>query len=146
MGVDDLNKLMSGSMEDKIIFFVLNYVAISGAQESFRIALPKDNAPINKFYADIEKIGFPQEWDGNNQKYRSVQMAGNTNCEKCWSCLRLIRNNLFHGNKAFKPDANERLEELLNWSVSFMTELLKADYDIGKKANEIKNVLGIKNW
>jgi hypothetical protein len=136
---------MANITKDKIVFFLLNYLALEGAREHFGEQLPDDNAEIEKHYAQIKELTFPGAWDAIQQiyDYTGLEITGDTKCEKCWNCLRVIRNNLFHANKAVLPDTIERLDALLDWSKSFIGELLKADHGIGRQAQEIKLIMRI---
>lgn len=129
--------------KEKISTFLLNYMVLEGAKEHFNQTLPKENKSITLFYSRLEDIGFPKRWNEGDNTYSSPNNQGHTVTEKCWNQLKTIRNNLFHANKAKKPDTNERLSDLLDWSNDFMNELLKSNYAIGEKSLEIKKVLKI---
>ena len=135
---------MSNDMQGKIVFFLLNYLALEGAKEHFGKALPPDNEAINKLYKRLKEIGFPGEWD-NAQRcfdYTGVGNTGASNVERCWNALRIIRNNLFHANKAVIRDDPDRLNNLLDWSRLFIEELMN-DAALGSQAREIKSTLYI---
>lgn len=39
---------------------------------------------------------------------------------RCYEYLRIIRNNIVHAKKAYKPDTPERLKDLLDWAHRFI--------------------------
>ena len=130
--------------------FLLKYMCLEGAIEHFGATLPKDNSDIVEIHERIfndkpegRENGYPLKWCEKELVYKSKNVLGNTNCEKCWSCLKRIRNNLFHCNKAREPDKDERLDFLLNWSHLFMDELLKEESEISVYSNKIKKILEI---
>lgn len=136
---------MSNDMQDKIVFFLLNYLALEGAKEHFGKVLPPDNEAINKLYNRLKGIGFPGEWDDAQRcfDYTGVANKGKSDVERCWNALRIIRNNLFHANKAVIPDTPERLYDLLDWAKRFI-EALMQDNDLGGQAKDIKYLLNIR--
>jgi len=93
-----------------------NFLALEGAKEHFGASLPKDNEVFDRLHTQIKENGYPCRWSKKNCTYEDATIKGNSNCEKSWHCLEVIRNNLFHANKAMEPESNERLLFLLKWS------------------------------
>jgi len=131
--------------KDRIVYLLLNYIALEGALTHFNEKLPKDNNCFDSLYREIEEKGFPEKWDKAQDMYVSTNedINGDTNCKLCWSCLKLIRNNLFHANKARKPDTPKRLDFLLDWSYRYIDNILSGNYSVSIKAKEIKDILEI---
>lgn len=66
--------------------------------------------------------------------------------ENCYRCLRIIRNNIIHANKAYRPDPPERLTDLLAWSEKFIATVYAAGGGFAARANEIKAALKITSF
>lgn len=130
--------------EKKIIYLLLNEMAFEGATKHFQEAAPEiDRGLFDKLHA----IGLPQKYDGNFKCYVPVDAIYDENCsayDNCYRCLRLIRNNIIHANKAVKPDTPERLGELLDWSEEFIDAVYATTSRFADRAREIKAVLRIE--
>ena len=136
---------MSTTQKEKIVSFIIDFIALEGAKEHFGAELPATNQNIEKLYQKILVIGFPGEWDETQYiyDYTGAHIPSGTHTEMCWHCLKTIRNNLFHANKAKRPDIPKRLTELLDLSNSFMKELNKGENEIGQHAKAIREKLQI---
>jgi hypothetical protein len=66
--------------------------------------------------------------------------------DNCYRYLRIIRNNIIHANKAFRPDTPERLSELLSCSEELFLAVYAADCPLSERAKEIKAVLRIESF
>lgn len=137
---------MTLTNKDKISYLLLNYLAMEGARNHFGVGLPPDSPKIEALYDKISEMGFPGEWDFDQKiyDYTGNAIKGSTQCERCWNALRIIRNNIFHANKAARPDTPERLQALLDWSMAFTAELLSENSKLGLKTKEIKQTLNIE--
>lgn len=137
---------MPTTQREKITFLLLNYLALEGAQTHFDKLLPADNKNIRLLYNDICKLSPPATWDHDQGIYdytRARPTTGESDAQKCWHYLKAIRNNLFHANKAKQPDTPDRLNDLLDWSLKFISELNKEEHDIGQQAKKIRETLQI---
>ena len=72
--------------------------------------------------------------------------AGMTVYEKCYSHLRVIRNNIIHANKAYRPDTPERLKELLDWAECFIATVYETESTFATCAQEIKATMKIESF
>lgn len=132
--------------EHKIIFLVLNEMAIEGAIKHFHEAPP--DLP-EKLLDDLKTIGIPGRYDFNIEDYRHVDIefdTGKSVFENCYKQLRTIRNNIVHANKAYRPDPPERLNDLLDWAQEFIHSVYRSNSPLAKRAMEIKGVLRIENF
>jgi hypothetical protein len=132
--------------EEKIISLFINYLALEGAQMHFDAPIPDEN-----LFEDIRieiQAKPPQIWDKSINDYKDDPntRAYTNNFKYSWYCLKLIRNNLFHANKAMKPDTPERLDFLLNWSDKFIKKIYRTDCELAKRAKEIKSILQIQSF
>ena len=132
--------------EEKIISLFINYLALEGAQAHFNALIP-DEKLFEKIRKEIQSKP-PQIWDKSIDDYKDDPNIGTcTNDFKySWYCLRSIRNNLFHANKAMKPDTPERLDFLLNWSDKFIKKIYETDCALSNRAKEIKGILQIQSF
>ena len=59
-------------------------------------------------------------------KYANIQHNPRVSeFENCYKCLRLLRNNIVHANKAYEPDTPQRLTDLLDWAESLFGRSLR---------------------
>ncbi len=110
------------NQEKQIINLLLNELAFEGARLHFLESDPTIN--IMHFTA-INGIGLPQRMQRGQYSPNNNLQGLNANqqlseYEKCYRCMRQIRNNIIHANKAMVPDTPNRLSDLLNWSDSFI--------------------------
>jgi hypothetical protein len=82
----------------------------------------------------------------SSKQYQPAILTNNNNFSYCFDCLSIIRNNLFHANKAFEADTPERLDFLLDWSIDFIKEIFQEEGDLKNKSIEIKRKLCIQNY
>lgn len=133
--------------EHKIIALLLNEMAFEGAMRHFREAPP--DVP-RELFDEIVRIQIPQKYDGNTENYRFVPPAAfNENAtvyENCYQYLRIIRNNIIHANKAYRPDTSQRLADLLNWAERFIKAVYDTDSSFAARAREIKKTLKIETF
>jgi hypothetical protein len=157
------------TQEEKIIFILLNYIAIEGAYKLFSTPFPKDMTETATLLEKIDGENFPEKF--NDKSYQKNKLADFFSSEwgkslekeldksseisdiyKCWLALTRIRNNICHANKAYHQDLAVRIDLLLDWSVDFINHLLSATDSAGAKhsfvvrAEEIKQKLKIDNW
>lgn len=130
------------TQEQKIVFILINYMALEGALEHFGAERPSADC-FDTLKLTIKEQR-PQYWN----KYQYEDNARITDdldaFEYSWRCLTGIRNNLFHANKANKPDPQERLNFLLDWSVDFINVIYEKGGDLAQKSKQIKDILQIK--
>jgi|GEM_PF-3237473 len=132
--------------EFQLVRLLLNEMAFEGAMTHF--SEPPPDIAI-EIFCKLERIGIPLRYDGTIEDYRyaDIRFDDDTSVfENCYRYLRIIRNNIIHANKAFRPDPPDRLADLLNWS----DELIDAVYSTGSsfagRAREIKAVLQIESF
>lgn len=95
------------------------------------------------------RIEIPQKYDGNTESYRYVKATYDEAAsvfENCYRYLRIIRNNIIHANKAYRPDTPQRLTELLDWSMEFIDAVYARDTPFARRAAEIKGVMRIESF
>lgn len=132
--------------EEQIIRLLLNEMAFEGAAKLFRELPPDINIEL---FHHLERIGIPLKYDGEieNYRYEVVKFDEHISVfENCYKYLRVIRNNIIHANKAYRPDPSERLSDLLNWSDSLIESVYQTDSDFAKRACEIKSILRIESY
>jgi hypothetical protein len=132
--------------ERKIIKLLLNEMAFEGAATHFGELPPDVPAAL---YAAIERIEIPQRYDGNTESYRYVEIEfrpGTSVYEKCYAYLRIIRNNIVHANKAYRPDTPQRLTELLDWAETFIDTVNATGSPFARRAREIKQTMKIESF
>ena len=133
--------------ERKIIALLLNEMAFEGAMKHFGEAPP--DVP-RELFEEIVRIQIPQKYDGNTESYRFVQPAAfdenATVYENCYPYLRIIRNNIIHANKAYRPDTPERLADLLNWGERFIKAVYDTNSPFAARAREIKKTMKIESF
>ena len=132
--------------ERGIISLLLNEMAFEGAMKHFHEALPSVPAELLE---EIVRIEIPQKYDGNTESYRYAEVAideQSTVYENCYKYLRIIRNNIIHANKAYRPDTPERLADLLNWAQRFIQAVYDTDSPLAVRAREIKNTMKIESF
>jgi hypothetical protein len=132
--------------EQKIIRLLLNEMAFEGAIQHFHEESPELSI---KLFEDLKVIGIPGRYDGSIEDYRYVDIEfdkGKSVFENCYRQLRTIRNNIIHANKAYRPDAPERLNELLDWADAFIHSVYQTNSALAKRAQEIKGVLKIETF
>lgn len=66
--------------------------------------------------------------------------------ENCYQCLRTIRNNIIHANKAYRPDTPERLAEVLDWAERFIDSVYETRSQFFERAQEIKHIMQIESF
>lgn len=132
--------------EQKIIRLLLNEMAFEGAERHFKETPP--DIP-ESLVAEIEGIEIPMRYDGNSESYRYAEIhyeEGATAYSKCHKHFRVIRHNIIHANKAFRPDTPKRLQELLDWSERFIAAVYETNSDFAFRASEIKSILKIESF
>lgn len=132
--------------ERKIIKLLLNEMAFEGALKHFNV--PPPDLP-EALYDEIVAIEIPKKYDGNTESYIYAQPnlpAEMSAYEKCYKYLRLIRNNIIHANKAYRPDTPDRLTELLDWAEKFIEAVYETDSDFAQCAREIKATMQIEEF
>ena len=132
--------------ERKIVKLLLNEMAFEGAMKHFDEPVP--DIP-SELLEEIKGIDIPKRYDGNTESYENVAMEfpndwGVFDC--CYKCLRIIRNNIVHANKAYRPDTPKRLTELLNWSEAFIDAVYANDTPFSQRAAEIKIAMKIESF
>jgi len=134
------------NQEFQIVRLLLNEMAFEGAMKHFQE--PPPNIDIELFHK-LERIGIPLKYDGNTEDYRYAGIEFDEThsvFDNCYRYLRIIRNNIIHANKAFRPDTPERLSELLSWSEELFLAVYAADCSFSERAKEIKAVLRIESF
>ena len=132
--------------ERQIIRLLLNEMAFEGATRLFDQEPPEIEKEI---FDELEKIGVPLQFYRHENQYKPAQneFGSEDNVySKCYGYMRIIRNNIIHANKAFKPDSPERLSSLLDWSDKFIDAVYKSDSAFSNTAIEIKDKLKIKTF
>ena len=132
--------------EQKIISLLLNEMAFEGAMEHFHEAPPDIPREV---FEEIVRIEIPHKYDGNTESYRYVEGTfddGASVYDNCYPYLRIIRNNIIHANKAYRPDTPERLSELLTWAEHFIRSVYETDSSFAARAREIKRILNIESF
>ena len=132
--------------EEKIVRLLLNEMAFEGAMKHFGEAPPEIDRQL---FDELEAIGIPERYDGNIENYRYFEFEYNDDksvFENCYFHLRIIRNNIIHANKAFRPDPPERLNDLLDWARKLIDSVYETDSEFGDRAREIKAVLNIESF
>ena len=130
----------------KIISLLLNEMAFEGEIKHFTEEPP--DVPI-KLFEELKAIGIPGPYDGNIEDYRYVDIEFDENksvFQNCYRQLRVIRNNIIHANKAYRPDSPERLNELLDWAEGFIHGVYQTNSTMAKRAGEIKGALRIETF
>lgn len=100
-------------------------------------------------FDELVRIGIPERYDGNIEGYRYFDFEYRDDrsvFENCYVYLRIIRNNIIHANKAFRPDPPERLKDLLDWAGRLIDAVYESNSDFAKRAREIKAVLRIESF
>lgn len=131
--------------EYSIIRLLINEMAFEGAMKHFREAPP---VLPRSLFNDIEEIGFPERYDGVVENYVHEDVVYDPKksvFENCYRCLRVIRNNIMHANKAFLPDTPERLDDLLGWACRLIDAVQATECGFTCRVREIKLVLGIES-
>jgi len=132
--------------EHKIISLLLNEMAFEGALKHFHEAPP--DLPIELFN-DLKSKGIPGRYDGEIEDYQYVDVEFDNKksvFHNCYRQLRVIRNNIIHANKAYRPDSSPRLNELLDWAHRFIQSVYQTNSAFAKRAEEIKAVLKIETF
>jgi len=132
--------------EEQIIRLLLNEMAFEGAKKHFNITPPDLD---KKLFDVIYQIGIPRKYDISNKRYGETNIQFDTKKSvflNCYECLRRIRNNFIHANKAYRPDTPERLDELLSWSDSFIDSVYETESEFSEQANKIKQILCIRSF
>lgn len=132
--------------ERKIIKLLLNEMAFEGATNHFEEPPPDVS---ERLFVEIKRIEIPQKYDGNTESYRYVEVnfdRGTSVYAKCYTYLRIIRNNIIHANKAYRPDTPERLEDLLDWAERFIDFVYETESPFSERAQEIKRTMKIESF
>ena len=129
-----------------IIGLLLNEMAFEGATKHFHEDPPQIPETL---LAEIEELEIPQRYDGDTESYQYVYMTFRPDAtvyEKCYKYLRIMRNNIIHANKAYKPDTLERLKDLLEWAHRFIEAVYETESPFAQRAREIKAAMKIKSF
>jgi hypothetical protein len=121
-------------------------MAFEGAMRHFGEHPP--DVDIELFHK-LVRIGIPLKYDRNIENYRYAEIEFDESrsiFENCYRYLRVIRNNIIHANKAFRPDPPERLSDLLNWSDELIDTVFSTDSSFADRAREIKAALHIESF
>lgn len=132
--------------ENQIIRLLLNELAFEGAIRHFSEAPPELDREL---FDSICKLGIPQRYNGDKKAYDyvDIQFYENTSVFKnCYRCMRTIRNNIIHANKAFMPDPPERLNDLLAWTDTFINAVYATESSFSDRATQIKQILRIRSY
>ncbi|MDA8586536.1 hypothetical protein N9L47_09765 [Rhodobacteraceae bacterium] len=132
--------------EMKIAKLLFNEMAFEGATEHFGEEPPDLDMGL---FEQIRRLGIPLKYNGHKEDYDEAVIELDENqsiFENCYRCLRTIRNNIIHANKAYRPDPPDRLEDLLNWSVDFIDQVYQSNTRFSERALEIKKALRIENF
>ncbi|MEW7996284.1 MAG: hypothetical protein AB2825_17820 [Candidatus Thiodiazotropha endolucinida] len=132
--------------ERKIISLLLNEMAFEGATKHFREQPPE--IPVD-LLEEIERIQIPKKYNGKTESYQYVRITfadDKTVYERCYTFLRIIRNNIIHANKAYQPDTPERLGDLLDWAERFIASVYETNSSFSKRAEEIKMTMNIETF
>lgn len=132
--------------EAQIVRLLLNEMAFEGATRHFHESPPDIDASL---FHELDRIGIPAMYDGKIEDYRYEVIKFDEDksvFENCYKYLRVIRNNIIHANKAFRPDPPERLSDLLNWSDKLIGAVYEKNSSFADRATEIKAVLGIETF
>lgn len=132
--------------ERKNVKLLLNEMAFEGAMKHFNAPHPEI---ADALFEKIEGIEIPKRYDGNYEiyEYEHFEFPEDWSAfQRCYKCLRIIRNNIVHANKAYKPDTPERLGDLLNWADEFIDAIYATDTAFAQCAAEIKNVMKIESF
>ncbi|MGB7334481.1 MAG: hypothetical protein WBD01_01715 [Salaquimonas sp.] len=132
--------------EMKIANLLFNEMAFEGAMKHFGEVPPDLDMGL---FEQIRRLGIPLKYNGHIEAYDEAIIEFDENrsvFENCYRCLRTIRNNIIHANKAYRPDPPDRLEELLNWSGDFIDQVYQSNSDFSERALEIKKALSIENF
>ncbi len=130
--------------ERKIIKLLLNEMAFEGAAKHFSEPPPDVS---DQLFVEIKRIEIPKKYDGNTESYKYVEVnfdPGTSNFVKCYTYLRIIRNNIIHANKAYRPDTPERLADLLDWAERFIDSVYEVESPFAERAQEIKRIMKIE--
>ena len=130
--------------EQAIVRLLLNEMAFEGAMRHFHEQQP--DLPMELFER-LQAIGIPQKYDGAIENYRYVDIQFDPThsvFENCYLHLRVIRNNIIHANKAFRPDPPKRLADLLAWSDELIGAVYNTNSAFADRARDIKAVLKIR--
>ncbi len=129
-----------------IVGLLLNEMAFEGAAKHFHEAPPEiPETLLNR----IEEIGIPERYDGNTESYQYAHVTFDphtTVFERCYKYLRIVRNNIIHANKAYKPDTPKRLQDLLAWAHDFIAAVYETGSPFAQRAREIKAVMQIESF
>lgn len=132
--------------ELQIARLLFNEMAFEGVMSYFDEVPPV--LDIELFHR-LERIGIPLKYDGSIEDYRYADIefdSGRSVFENCYKYLRIIRNNIIHANKAFRPDPPERLSDLLNWSDEVIGAVYATASSFADRAREIKSVMQIESF
>lgn len=132
--------------ERKIIKLLLNEMAFEGAMKHFNVPHP---VIADALLEEIQNIEIPKRYDGTyeNYEYETLEFPENWSVfQRCYKCLRIVRNNIIHANKAAKPDTPERLTDLLDWCESFIRAVYETDSQFARQAKAIKEVMQIESF
>ncbi|WP_282611011.1 hypothetical protein [Pelagibius sp. Alg239-R121] len=132
--------------EKQIVRLLLNEMAFEGAKRHFHEPPPDIDIEL---FRKLERIGVPLMYDGQIEDYRYAEIEFDEQWsvfENCYRYLRIIRNNIIHANKAFRPDPSQRLSDLLSWSDELIDTVYATDSDFSARAQEIKAVLSIESF
>jgi len=131
--------------EEKIIYILLNYIALEGAIFHFEDKF-EDDFDCSSLLKEIDEIGIPATWDLAQQLYGydNKRLRDGTDAQKCWEALSRIRNNFVHANKAKIVDGAEKLEKLMDWSIQFIRHI--EENEQMPKRLSVKETFHIKSW
>ena len=132
--------------ERKIVKLLLNEMAFEGAIKHFTKPPPDIS---RRFFDDIERIEIPEKYNGDTESYIYANIAfdeDRTVYENCYVCLRIVRNNIIHANKAYRPDTPERLTELLDWAERFIDSVYETRSSFSDCAWQIKQIMKIESF
>lgn len=122
-------------------------MAFEGASEHFREPHPEISRQL---FTEIEHIGVPMKYVIKKRIYNDhpdiVYDENKSVYDNCYNCLRLIRNNIMHANKAYRPDTPERLTDLLDWAERFIDAVYETQSSFSERAHEIKRTMNIESF
>lgn len=130
------------TQEQKITFLLLNFMALEGAIKHFNASSPPSEL-FELFKAQMKAEHPPAYWKAGGYTANLEISDQLPAFEYSWRCLKGIRNNLFHANKAREPDMEERLDFLLDWSSEFIKTVYATNGDLAQKALAVKKALKI---
>ena len=119
-------------------------MALEGALKHFNATYPP-SGPFEYFKAQMQEGNPPAYWKTSSGEYiANAEITDDLSAfEYSWNCLKSIRNNLYHANKARQPDTPERLDFLFDWSIEFIKAVYATRGDLAQKTSAIKKILKI---